>query len=48
MTVGLEEQKIARRWSPWGLIDPVELHREKLLNGKFQFASEYGGRVFVF
>lgn len=35
LTVGLEEQKIARRWSPWGLVDPVELYREKLIKGKF-------------
>ena len=48
MTVGLDEAKIARKWSPWGLIDPVELHRGKLLAGKFEFAAEYAGRVFVF
>ena len=25
--VGLDELKIFRKWSPWGLIDCVELHR---------------------
>lgn len=35
LTVGLDEVKITRKWSPWGLVDPVELHNGKLLNGKF-------------
>ena len=46
--VGLEEQKVFRKWSPWGLIDCVELARDKLLQGKFEFAAEYAGRVFIF
>ena len=44
----MDEAKIARKWSPWGLIDPVELKNEKLIAGKFEFAAEYAGRVFVF
>ena len=46
--VGLDELKVFRKWSPWGLIDCVELERGKLIAGKFEFAAEYGGRVFVF
>jgi hypothetical protein len=33
--VGLEEAKVFRKWSPWGLIDCVELYKSKLLAGKF-------------
>ena len=46
--VGLDELKIFRKWSPWGTIDPVELSKDKLIAGKFEFAAEYAGRVFVF
>lgn len=37
--VGLEEQKIFRKWSPWGLIDCVELSKDKQIAGKFEFAA---------
>jgi hypothetical protein len=30
----LDELKIFRKWSPWGLIDSVELFKGKLLVGK--------------
>ena len=46
--VGLDELKIFRKWSAWGLIDCVELHGGKLIAGKFEFAAEYAGRVFLF
>lgn len=37
-----------RKWSPWGLVDCVELNRGKLMMGKFENAAEYAGRVFIF
>ena len=46
--MGLEECKVFRKWSAWGLIDSVELERGRLVVGKFEFAAEYAGRVFVF
>lgn len=34
LTVGLEESRLVRKWSPWGVVDPVELESGRLLNGK--------------
>lgn len=48
MTVGLEEKKLVRKWSPWAVVDPVELSRDRLINGKSEFAAEFAGRVFLF
>jgi adenylate/nucleoside-diphosphate kinase len=48
LTVGLEEKKLVRKWSKWGIVDPVELFRSRLVNGKSEFAAEYAGRVFLF
>jgi len=40
---------MVRKWSPWQQIDPVDLHKGIVENGKAgEFAAEYGGRVFVF
>ena len=47
LTVGLEEKKLVRKWSKWGIVDPVELFRSRLINGKSEFAAEYAGRVFM-
>lgn len=46
--MGLEEKKLVRKWSPWGVVDAVELHRGRLINGKSEFAAEFAGRVFLF
>lgn len=48
LTVGHEETKLVRKWSPWGTVDPVELKNDKLINGKAEFAAEYAGRIFIF
>jgi len=48
LTVGLEEKKLVRKWSQWGIVDPVELLRSRLVSGKSEFAAEYAGRVFLF
>ncbi len=38
LTVGLEDLKLVRKWSPWGGVDPVELANHKLILGKAEFA----------
>ena len=48
LTVGHDETKLVRKWSPWGIVDPVQLKRDKLVNGKYEFAADYAGRVFLF
>lgn len=46
--MGLEEQRVFRKWSVFGVIDVVALSDSKLLIGKSEFAAEYAGRVFLF
>ena len=49
LTVNLTEEKLARMWSLWAQIDPVELLlKDKVVNGKAEFAADYAGRVFMF
>jgi adenylate kinase family enzyme/YHS domain-containing protein len=48
MDINTDECEIMRKWSLFYKMDPVALHKRKVLRGLSQFSCEYAGRIFCF